>query len=317
MNNSQVAHNWANQTGSRGTGSSFYYEGPALYSYGRHFVVGLLATTSEGTRCALMNNGRYSVTTSKHQSYARGALHGLGLKVFNVTRPDTAPEDIDANRADYLARIEAAQAALMKTRKYAEMCERDLLAVLREAAEYVRLFPIKGLMYKDAHKRGRLILAKAAEAEAGTLISETDRARINAKAAATRKADKEAAERRAKAAAAERAEKMRQLDAWTAGVEGVRAPSYWSLMGAPLPTRLRLKGAAVETSRGAVVSIKAARVLWHAIKAGRDIVGAVVEGFTVTAFNGVLKIGCHTIERAEVERVGALIDQRDAEKGDK
>lgn len=311
MDNSDVAHKWANQIKESGRGSSFYFEGPTIYSYGRHFIVGHLVTTKGGARCALMNNGRYSVTTAKHQAYARYALHGLpGVRVFNVTKPEEGAAAVEANRCDYLARIEAARAALMSTRKYTAERERALIEVLNEAAEYCRLFPLKGNMYKDGHKAGRAILAAAAAAEAGTLISAKDRAAIEAKAAAARVQAAKARKEREERTAADLKEAETKLIQWVAGVPDVPAPAYWGNT-AGLPTRLRIKGAAVETSRGAVVSVRAARVLWHAIRAGRDIVGAEVDGYTVTNWNGTLKIGCHTIERAEVERVGALLDARD------
>lgn len=72
FSNDMVAHVWAQQTQNEGrshNGNSFF-EGPAIYSYGRHFVVGYIMP--DGT--ALLNRDTYSISTSRHQSEARGAV---------------------------------------------------------------------------------------------------------------------------------------------------------------------------------------------------------------------------------------------------
>jgi hypothetical protein len=74
--NSVVAHNWANQTGKSCNGSSFFYEGQTLYSFGYHFVVG--AITEDG-KTAVMNSQSYSSSTNKHQSRARSAVAHLNM----------------------------------------------------------------------------------------------------------------------------------------------------------------------------------------------------------------------------------------------
>ena len=38
------------------------------------------------------------------------------------------------------------------------------------------------------------------------------------------------------------------------------------------------------------------------IKAGKDIKGHKIDGYTVIGLNGVLTIGCHKIERKEIDR---------------
>ena len=64
----------------------------------------------------------------------------------------------------------------------------------------------------------------------------------------------------------------------------------------------------METSKGARVSLKAAKVLFKMIKSGKDIKGFDLEGYTVIGLNGVLTIGCHAIERKEINRLAALLN---------
>lgn len=72
MNNKELSHIWANQSRPSASASNFYFEGPILYSYGHHFKVGQIADI-EGQRVALLNPGRYSVTTSRHCQLAASA----------------------------------------------------------------------------------------------------------------------------------------------------------------------------------------------------------------------------------------------------
>lgn len=83
MNNSMVAHLWANEKRESANGSNFYFEGESIYSYGRHFEVGRIVRNKRGEKAYLINDTYYSSTTSKHQYYVREAIP-TGSKVFSV-----------------------------------------------------------------------------------------------------------------------------------------------------------------------------------------------------------------------------------------
>jgi len=63
----------------------------------------------------------------------------------------------------------------------------------------------------------------------------------------------------------------------------------------------------LETSNGASVPIKEARVLYKMIKAGKPVHGHKVGHYTVVKMNGDLTVGCTTITRPEIERVAELL----------
>jgi hypothetical protein len=67
----EVAHVWNSQSQSEGQNNNgqFYFTGRRLYSYGSHFLVGFIMPDG----VALLNASSYSITTSKHQSFARNA----------------------------------------------------------------------------------------------------------------------------------------------------------------------------------------------------------------------------------------------------
>lgn len=69
-----VAHVWAQgrQESGRNSARSVFFEGAKLFSYGSHFLTGYLLPDG----AAFLNEGRYSVSTSRHQSDARHAVRG-------------------------------------------------------------------------------------------------------------------------------------------------------------------------------------------------------------------------------------------------
>lgn len=90
FDNAMTAHVWANQTtdSGRANNGNFYFQGRTLYSYGSHFVAGyyLPEKLTGGPRGpALLNADSYSISTSKHMSYAGRAVSGRALRIPNLT----------------------------------------------------------------------------------------------------------------------------------------------------------------------------------------------------------------------------------------
>lgn len=67
MNNSMVAHLWANEKKESARGSNFFFEGRSIYSYGYHFEVGRIVRNKCGKKAYLLNDKYYSSSTCKHQ----------------------------------------------------------------------------------------------------------------------------------------------------------------------------------------------------------------------------------------------------------
>lgn len=80
-----VAHNWANMTGRKTTGFSVFYEGPVIYSYGRHFPVAAHVLTPSGEPLILFTGASYSVSTSKHKTIIRRAAGYDDSRVLQVS----------------------------------------------------------------------------------------------------------------------------------------------------------------------------------------------------------------------------------------
>lgn len=83
MNNSMVAHLWANEKKESARGSNLFFEGRSIYSYGYHFEVGRIVRNKCGEKAYLLNDKYYSSPTCKHQHCVRSAIP-TGSKVFSV-----------------------------------------------------------------------------------------------------------------------------------------------------------------------------------------------------------------------------------------
>jgi hypothetical protein len=129
MNNMQVAHLWANQSKQSAKGSNFYFEGPALYSYGPHFCVAKIKEI-DGARVALFNPRRYSQSTGRHQAYAsRAAVH---LECHSIDQSRWV--DI-TDRASLAAAIEAQAKENAESEEAAKAAKREAARRKREDAK--------------------------------------------------------------------------------------------------------------------------------------------------------------------------------------
>jgi hypothetical protein len=136
MNNKEVAHSWAHQTQSRASGSSFYYVGETIYSYGSHFPIARLFTHPKTKgRAVLFTTHGYSVTTSKHKGYARAAVSHL--PVFLVD--DVMGQKTDARSVAKLEKAEATRAASESAKESMRLIRREAKAakLLAQSPEIV------------------------------------------------------------------------------------------------------------------------------------------------------------------------------------
>lgn len=89
MNNTQVAHLWANHSRANARGSHFYFEGDTIYSYGSHFPI---ARHYKGA--VLFTTKGYSVTTAQHKSYVRQACSHLEVYEVSSVMDDPSGKDV-------------------------------------------------------------------------------------------------------------------------------------------------------------------------------------------------------------------------------
>lgn len=78
--NRQTFHDFVRRVWPEGRNStgSVFYEHERIFSYGYHFLLGMIAEEEEGT-VLYVNQERYSVTTSKHRSQLIRAALDAGI----------------------------------------------------------------------------------------------------------------------------------------------------------------------------------------------------------------------------------------------
>lgn len=76
-NNQEIVEAFVNGEIHKGTANNIFVEGNVLYSYGEHFPMAIKLYDDEGDEgnaYFIINKGKYSVTTSRHQCHLRNAL---------------------------------------------------------------------------------------------------------------------------------------------------------------------------------------------------------------------------------------------------
>ena len=285
MNNSQVAHCWANQTKASGSGSNFFFDGASIYSYGHHFEVARLVQTESNKTIALHTTANYSVPTQQHKREAYWACHNLHESFHVPSFPvmDKIPtkawfKDVFAYYHDKA--VESHRKA-KRARKYTDMHLRDAEEAIANARLLKSHFPkaTKGLRIHS--------------------VNDDEIARIEAKAKAQAKRDKK-----------ERARKLKEHEVYMAEQEvawlnyetdRIMNMSSWAWGG--MKNYLLRKHATkdrIETSHGAHVTMREGEAFYKVIDRYRnrptECPQANVNGFRLTRLeeSGAV-IGCHTL----------------------
>lgn len=150
MNNSMVAHLWANEKKESARGSNLFFEGRSIYSYGYHFEVGRIVRNKCGEKAYLLNDKYYSSSTCKHQRCVRSAIP-TGSKVFSVGYNMSD----DGSMAFITSRLELIKEVIEKYKKVrTSLSYRDVWGVFRSLMDYIEFFNMgtpKSLLKKSAN----------------------------------------------------------------------------------------------------------------------------------------------------------------------
>jgi hypothetical protein len=291
-NYEELAHYWANNDcewrGQTYDGRVFF-DRDKIYSYGYHYVIAQKVRDKKGNVVFVaFNSNGYSNTTNKHKMAVRRALYQLIIDLPNADpyRPDVI--------ADHF--IAGAKSNLVASGK-ARIANREAYKA-RAAANIADWHTYTALMKKAGAKPYKLLKAQKLVLGTGGDID------LEAVKEAEEQAMKKAVADKKKRAKLLHAAELQILEDWKAG-KREELPYLQTIYD----TALRIYKGNVETSRNASVSVEAAKTLWKLIEAGRDVKGHTIERYTVISMNGVLKVGCHVIERTEVERIGQLLNE--------
>lgn len=267
---SDVIHLFAQRTQDEARSSNVFFNNKnIIYSYGHHYELGKFLDD----KTILINDIRYSVTTSKHISEIRYATSQY--KQFFKTQTDlkTVHAEIISNKNSL--------ANARKPEKYIQPIF-NLFDTLNEFIKYTKDKETKKTSEYKEIKR----IVKALNGS-----TEDYKAKIHELAIKQAKAEKRANARKLKKSL-EKFNKY-EIDSFRVGNEDF--------------LRLSADGKHVETSQNISIKRENARMLYQLIKKGVDIAGRTIEHYTVTSINGTLKIGCHNINIDSVHAIGKQI----------
>jgi hypothetical protein len=293
FSNLQCCHVWAQQTQSEGRSShsGIFFEGPAIYSYGRHFKMAEFIKKD----VVLINRNHYSMTTSRHQNDMRSALNGLPIITIRVPDPSADPVAVRDNARIMINKIDESILSIDQSKSHADYGIENLAKEVAELDTY--LFHCKGITKKQLARLNQLkkIIDNKKETSWPKKIKEQEE-----KARYRREHEEEVRAER------QRLHNIKCQDNLVEWLKGGRFQSY------DLPhdvTYLRVKGNHVQTSRGAEVDLWEGKQLLAAWKAGVIQVGMACGHFTVREVTpDLLTIGCHELTREQIERVAPDIE---------
>ena len=147
MNNSKLAHNWANKIKDSGKGSSMFYEGDTIYSYGRHFKIAEFITIEENT-FVVFNDNSYSNSTAKHKNYVRQAIP-YNYEVINCIDMNFGFYGSQNNMKHYIKEINDNLNKAKKATKNKEYLLDNAIMFLNRLKFYIELFKIDIVEHKE------------------------------------------------------------------------------------------------------------------------------------------------------------------------
>lgn len=338
MNNSMVAHLWANEKKESANGSNFFFEGESIYSYGYHFEAGRIVRNKRGEKAYLLNDIYRSSSTSKHQCCVRDAIP-TDSKVFSVgyNMSNTG------NMAFVTSRLESIKDAIEKYKKArTELPYQNVWGAFRNLMDYIEFFDMgtpQRLLKKSAndwlgtkHELSResdkvkrehvrelkrvfqILLNHQALEVLGTVNVVVDEVCgegtwVKYTARCHRWEDSKAKKRR-KENEARKKTLEEQVQMWKSG-EISQLHYYWFEDDQP-NVWLRIKNGKIETSKGIKVEQTEAERLWRLIKVfhnggqfqhdlALDVTG---HRWAFNRYeNDMLTAGCHRIAYNEMESI--------------
>jgi len=304
MNNQQVAHLWANQSRESAKGSNFFFNGNSIWSYGYHFEVGRIVETEKGKEIVLLNGDSYSVSTQRHQSYARQACNHLesfdfplhNSRYSTIVRHELTNDDFTRAFIRFGNIVIDSVKKAKRSRKYSELYIKQAEKAVNDWNALKAHFPkltkgIKRLKMPDALQVDKLIASDKAE-KAKQRKEKLER-------------EKRLAERLKEDSVKWLNYERNYMDRLAKCLLRQRRVSYIPEQGCAPQMRFVDE---VETSHGARVPLDKARVFYKAITRFKDNPSECKERYQVGDFrlnkltsNGA-QIGCHFIEWNEIER---------------
>jgi len=286
----EVCHVWASMSQEHGRAGNITFNGDTIFSYGYWPMARFL----EDKKIVLIRNWAYSNSTAKHLNYVRRAIPGEYEQIY-VYNPASGYSG--ENVRDLVSKIKESYDKFQTARKYKKYYQEHEQEARNQLKRYCRLF--------KCEYPGKEIKKYSLNTESANLAVQAQQKRFD-ELEATREVKYQ------KRLAEIEPEIRKALNDWLSG-ESDQVSAYDKVLKKSIHISegvvLRIKDFDVQTSMGARVPIPDAQRIWKFIQAGKSIKGLQIGHYTITSFNGELKVGCHKISSSEVNRIGAELDK--------
>jgi hypothetical protein len=271
-----VCHVFAQQSQYQGQASNIFFEGPAIYSYGHHFLMGLFVTNDKGEEAILLNGYSYSTSTAKHQ----GILRQSTRQYKQITLPYLRS---DSGRAQQWREGTTSE----KLRETTSEVVESSLAKLKDIEKKLSNARKPEIYIHQAQQINHTISEYFLFIGIDVPAELQDALKICTPTPAILEAIKE---RQRQEAEREQARQREQIEKWLSGEIDYPGRLSYDI--------LRRKGEGVETSQGVKMTIQEAKAIYlqllnQQLKPGDQVLQA---GYKVISVNGTVKIGCHTFQ---------------------
>ena len=252
--------------------TNVFFDGNRIYSYGYHYLMGEFITNKKGDLAIMINNSGYSVTTGRHISILSAATRQY--KQFYTMYCDS--RQVLRQLDSLLQKLGNAK----KPQKYIS----EALNILDHFNEFLSWY---GKPYDSFSKENLKKIRKIEKLFEASPGKESAEQYAKKKAAAQKASDKKDF--------LKSLQKFKNFEINYISHNSFNKEDF---------LRINKQSGNIETSQGVKVPIKEAQTLYKMIKAGKDIKGFRISNYTVISLNGVLQVGCHRINRKNMEEIG-------------
>jgi hypothetical protein len=281
----EVCHIWASRSQGSGRAGSISFNGNTILSY--HWWP---MATFINDNTVLRVNWIYSNSTAKHLNYVGRAIPGYYKEIF-VKNPVLGAESV--NIADFLIQIKKRFDSFKTSHKYKQYIYNNQQRIINNLIDYCGLFNLSIPDYSEfSLLKNDVYLAEICKQDEHLKELEAKKEAVRVKILANLQDEINKAE-----------------NDWMNGTSN-NVRFYHKKIGSYSFSKIRLrsKDDNIETSMGAKVSIREAKILFDMIQRKDNIKGHKIDNYTVIGINGTLKIGCHEIERDEINRLATLLN---------
>ena len=276
-------------------GNRMFYENDTMFSYGYHFIIAKKVRDKDGdVQFVLVNEGSYSATTNKQQWAVTRALFQKQIRVSTDIKHFKALDEVKAKEMQIIDALDSYNRARKDYTKSAYLQSIwDNLQDIKFLVTYYRIkskLParIKQLLTIESETPLIEFLAIAYKRVMTSKKIEATKIRKAQEKYRIEKQDKE----------------KELLDKWRNHEVDRIFLSYITNDA----LRLSKDGSMIETSQRITLTIAEAKRLLRLVDLNKVVGAKVNDSYTVTAMNGVMKVGCHKITREEIEAMRPTLE---------